>query len=355
MSLLQRIEKWVSRPIVRTAYAMGLTGLIVFSVLVWVGGGPARQYSAQAAVKVVGPVKTPGQAREIVEEMSAAVHGQMRLWCNQVAPAALTWDIGQSGGQPCLRVRIDVIAPSTGAACATANAAALEVLKTGRSVLAEQEGARQRRRLEAALEEARHYETKARHAVDSLTAQNKEPGPPSRAQPGKAAELIAEFNEAAARRQQAEMALRLAEPMVSPGRWESYRAQVVARSSGRPTVASTVWILVVSGGIACLIGGWIVSGRLYRVWASAREVENSLQIPVMASLSQHQVNPHVPRIRNRRRLLDGWITGCEFGLAITLLLIVIFAAMGNQASEDLVRDPLAMLAQRFTPVSYGTP
>ena len=63
MSLLQRIEKWVSGPVVRTAYAMGLTGLVVFSVLVWVGGGPARQYTAQAAVKVVGPVKTAGQAR----------------------------------------------------------------------------------------------------------------------------------------------------------------------------------------------------------------------------------------------------------------------------------------------------
>lgn len=355
MSLLQRIEKWVSRPVVRTAYAMGLTGLVVFSVLVWVGGGPARQYTAQAAVKVVGPVKTAGQAREIVGEMSAAVHGQMRLWCNQVAPAALAWDIGQSGGQPCLRVRIEVIAPSTGAACATANAAALEVLKAGRDVLAAQEGARQRRRLEAALEEARHYETKARHAVDSLTAQNEEPEPPSRVQSGTAAELTAEFDEATTRRQQAEMALRLTKPMVSPGRWESHRAQVVARSSGRPTVVSTVWTLVVSVGIACLIGVWIVSGRLYRVWASAREVEKSLQMPVLASLSQHQMNPIVPQIQNRRRMLDGWITGCEFGLAITLLIIVIFAAMGNHASADLVRDPLAMLAQRFTPVSYGTP
>ena len=118
---------------------------------------------------------------------------------------------------------------------------------------------------------------------------------------------------------------------------------------------STVWTLVVSVGIACLIGVWIVSGRLYRVWASAREVEKALQMPVLASLSQHQMNPIVPQIQNRRRMLDGWITGCEFGLAITLLIIVIFAAMGNHASADLVRDPLAMLAQRFTPVSYGTP
>ena len=39
-------------------------------ILVWGGGGPARQYTAQAAVTVVGPVKTPGQAREIVEEIS---------------------------------------------------------------------------------------------------------------------------------------------------------------------------------------------------------------------------------------------------------------------------------------------
>ena len=188
MSLVQRVEKWLSQPVLRTAYAMGLTGLVVFSVLVWVRGGPARQYTAQATVKVVGAVKTPGQAREIVGEMSAAVHGQMRLWRNEVAPASLRWNISQSSGQSCLRVTIDVTAPSTGAACATANAAALEVLKTGRRMLVAQEGAIQRRRLESALDEARHYETKARHAVDSLTPQTDEPGLPSRDQPGTVAE-----------------------------------------------------------------------------------------------------------------------------------------------------------------------
>ncbi|MEE3371437.1 MAG: hypothetical protein VX346_19040 [Planctomycetota bacterium] len=351
MSLVQCIEQWVSRPVFRTAYAMGLTGLVVFSVLVWVRGGPARQYTAQAAVKLAGPVNTSGQAREIVDEMSAAVHDQMRLWCNQVAPAVLAWDIGERGGQAVLRVTIDVTAPSTGAACATANAAALEVLKTGRRILAAQEGARQRRRLESALEEARHYETKARHAVDPLTAKTEDLGSGSRDQLG----TVAELDAALSRRQQAEMALRLAAPMISRGRWASQRAQVVARSSGRPTVATTVWTLVSAVGVACLIGTWIVRGRLYRVWTSAREVESSLQTPVLASLSRHEVNPLVPRIQSWRRVLDGWITGCEFGIAIILLLIVIFAAMGNQASADLVRDPLAMLAQRFTPVSYGTP
>ena len=384
MSLVQRVEKWLSQPVLRTAYAMGLTGLVVFSVLVWVRGGPARQYTAQAAVKAVGAIKTPGQAREIVGEMSAAVHGQMRLWRNEVAPAALRWNISQSSGQSCLRVTIDVTAPSTGAACATANAAALEVLKTGRRMLVAQEGARQRRRLESALDEARHYETKARHAVDSLTPQTDEPGLPSRDQPGAVAEsgagksgsesvatangdpavrdpggeaaaLNAELDDAVTRRQQAEMALRLAEPIGSPGRWQSHRAQVIARSSGRPTAATTVWILVASIGVACMIGAWIVRGRVYRVWVTAQEVESSLQLPVLASLTQHDKNPLVPRIQNRRRMIDGWITGCEFGIAIALLLIVIFAAMGNQASADLVRDPLAMLAQRFTPVSYGIP
>lgn len=384
MSLVQRVEKWLSQPVLRTAYAMGLTGLVVFSVLVWVRGGPARQYTARAAVKAVGAIKTPGQAREIVGEMSAAVHGQMRLWRNEVAPAALRWNISQSSGQSCLRVTIDVTAPSTGAACATANAAALEVLKTGRRMLVAQEGARQRRRLESALDEARHYETKARHAVDSLTPQTDEPGLPSRDQPGTVAEsgagksgsesvatangdpsvrdpggdavaLNAELDDAMTRRQQAEMALRLAEPIGSPGRWQSHRAQVIARSSGRPTVATTVWILVASIGVACVIGAWIVRGRVYRVWVTAQEVESSLQLPVLASLTQHDKNPLVPRIQNRRRMIDGWITGCEFGITIALLLIVIFAAMGNQASADLVRDPLAMLAQRFTPVSYGIP
>ena len=384
MSLVQRVEKWLSQPVLRTAYAMGLTGLVVFSVLVWVRGGPARQYTAQAAVKAVGAIKTPGQAREIVGEMSAAVHGQMRLWRNEVAPAALRWNISQSSGQSCLRVTIEVTAPSTGAACATANAAALEVLKTGRRMLVAQEGARQRRRLESALDEARHYETKARHAVDSLTPQTDEPGLPSRDQPstvaesgadksgsesvatangdpvvrdpgGEAAALNAELDDAMTRRQQAEMALRLAEPIGSPGRWQRHRAQVVARSSGRPTVATTVWILVASIGVACMIGAWIVRGRVYRVWVTAQEVESSLQLPVLASLTQHDKNRLVPRIQNRRRMIDGWITGCEFGIAIALLLIVIFAAMGNQASADLVRDPLAMLAQRFTPVSYGIP
>ena len=384
MSLVQRVEKWLSQPVLRTAYAMVLTGLVVFSVLVWVRGGPARQYTAQAAVKAVGAIKTPGQAREIVGEMSAAVHGQMRLWRNEVAPAALRWNISQSSGQSCLRVTIDVTAPSTGAACATANAAALEVLKTGRRMLVAQEGARQRRRLESALDEARHYETKARHAVDSLTPQTDEPGLPSRDQPGAVAEsgagksgsesvatangdpavrdpggeaaaLNAELDDAVTRRQQAEMALRLAEPIGSPGRWQSHRAQVIARSSGRPTAATTVWILVASIGVACMIGAWIVRGRVYRVWVTAQEVESSLQLPVLASLTQHDKNPLVPRIQNRRRMIDGWITGCEFGIAIALLLIVIFAAMGNQASADLVRDPLAMLAQRFTPVSYGIP
>ena len=384
MSIVQRVEKWLAQPVLRTAYAMGLTGLVVFSVLVWVRGGPARQYTAQATVKVVGAVKTAGQAREIVGEMSAAVHGQMRLWRNEVAPAALRWNISQSSGQSCLRVTIDVTAPSTGAACATANAAALEVLKTGRRMLVAQEGARQRRRLESALDEARHYETKARHAVDSLTPQTDEPGLPSRDQPstvaesgagksgsksvatangdpvvrdpgGEAAALNAELDDAMTRRQQAEMALRLAAPIGSPGRWQSHRAQVVARSSGRPTVATTVWILVASIGVACMIGAWIVRGRVYRVWVTAQEVESSLQLPVLASLTQHDKHPLVPRIQNRRRMIDGWITGCEFGIAIALLLIVIFAAMGNQASADLVRDPLAMLAQRFTPVSYGIP
>ncbi len=384
MSLVQRVEKWLSQPVLRTAYAMGLTGLVVFSVLVWVRGGPARQYTAQAAVKAVGAIKTPGQAREIVGEMSAAVHGQMRLWRNEVAPAALRWNISQSSGQSCLRVTIDVTAPSTGAACATANAAALEVLKTGRRMLVAQEGARQRRRLESALDEARHYETKARHAVDSLTPQTDEPGLPSRDQPGTVAEsgagksgsesvatvngdpavrdpggeaaaLNAGLDDAMTRRQQAEMALRLAAPIGSPGRWQSHRAQVIARSSGRPTVATTVWILVASIGVACMIGAWIVRGRVYRVWVTAQEVESSLQLPVLASLTQHDKNPLVPRIQNRRRMIDGWITGCEFGIAIALLLIVLFAAMGNQASAALVRDPLAMLAQRFTPVSYGIP
>ena len=385
MSLVQRVEKWLSQPVLRTAYAMGLTGLVVFSVLVWVRGGPARQYTAQATVKVVGAVETPGQARKIVGEMSAAVHGQMRLWRNEVAPAALGWNISQSGGQSCLHVTIDMTAPSTGAACATANAGALEVLKTGRRMLAAHQGARQRRRLESALDEARHYETKARHAVDSLTPQTDEPVLPLRDQPGttvaesragkpesdgvatangdpamrvpggEAAALNAELDDATTRRQQAEMALRLAEPIATPGRWQSHRAQVVARSSGRPTVATTVWILVASIGVACMIGAWIVRGRVYRVWATAQEVESSLQLPVLASLAQHDNNPLVPRIQNRRRMIDGWITGCEFGIAIALLLIVIFAAMGNQASADLVRDPLAMLAQRFTPVSYGIP
>ena len=351
MSLVQCIEQWVSRPVFRTAYAMALTGLVVFSVLIWVRGGPARQYTAQAAVKLVGPVKTSGEARKIVGEMSAAVHDQMRLWCNQVAPAVLAWDIGRGGEQSVLRVTIDVTASSTGAACATANAAALEVVKTGRRVLAAQEGARQRRRLEAALEEARHYETKARHAVESLTARAEDPGSASLDQQG----MVAELDSALSRRQQAEMALRSAAPMISRGRWASQRAQVVARSSGKPTVATTVWTLVSAFGVACVIGTWIVRGRLYRVWTSAREVESSLQTPVLANLSQHDVNPLVPRIQNRRRFLDGWITGCEFGIAMILLLIVIFAAMGNQASADLVRDPLAMLAQRFTPVSYGSP
>ena len=384
MSLVQRVEKWLSQPVLRTAYAMGLTGLVVFSVLVWVRGGPARQYTAQAAVKAVGAIKTPGQAREIVGQMSAAVHGQMRLWRNEVAPAALRGNISQSSGQSCLRVTIDVTAPSTGAACATANAAALEVLKTGRRMLVAQEGARQRRRLESALDEARHYETKARHAVDSLTPQTDEPGLPSRDQPstvaesgagksgsksvatangdpvvrdpgGEAAALNAELDDAMTRRQQAEMALRLAEPIGSPGRWQSHRAQVIARSSGRPTAATTVWILVASIGVACMIGAWIVRGRVYRVWVTTQEVESSLQLPVLASLTQHDKHPLVPRIQNRRRMIDGWITGCEFGIAIALLLIVIFAAMGTQASADLVRDPLAMLAQRFTPVSYGIP
>ena len=126
-------------------------------------------------------------------------------------------------------------------------------------------------------------------------------------------------------------------------------------SSGRPTVATTVWILVASIGVACMIGAWIVRGRVYRVWVTAQEGESSLQLPVGASLTQHDKTPLVPRIQNRRRMIDGWITGCEFGIAIALLLIVIFAALGNQASADLVRDPLAMLAQRFTPVSYGIP
>ena len=384
MSIVQRVEKWMAQPVLRTAYAMGLTGLVVFSVLVWVRGGPARQYTAQATVKVVGAVKTAGQAREIVGEMSAAVHGQMRLWRNEVAPAALGWDLSQRDGPSCLRVTIDVTAASTGAACATANAGALEVLKTGRRVLAAHEGARQRRRLEAALDEARHYETKARHAVDSLMPQTDElvlssrdqPGTVAESKPGKSesdgmttangdpamrvsggesAALNAELGDAMTRRQQAEMALRLAEPIASPGRWQSQRAQVVARSSGRPTVATTVWTLTASIGVACMLGAWIVSGRVYRVWATAQEVESSLQLPVLASLTQHDNNRLVPRIQNRRRMIDGWIAGCEFGIAIALLLIVIFAAMGNQASADLVRDPLAMLAQRFTPVSYGIP
>ena len=384
MPIVHRIEQWVSRPVFRTAYAMGLTGLVVFFVLVWVRGGPARQYTAQASVAVVGPVKSVGQGQEIVAEMSSAVHRQMRLWCKQVAPAALAWDVVQRGAQSRLCVWIDVTAPSTGAACATANAAALEALKTGKSALAVEESARQRRRLESALAETRHYETKARHAFESLSTNTGTP-PASQDRVGAgeqsplAAEesgtgegsmlgadvarsvdaeyrmLAAELDKGTARRKQAELALRLAEPTVAPGRWESYRARVIARSSGRPTVVTTLWTLLFSAGVACVIGTWIVRGRLYRVWASAREVEIAFQTPMLARLSRPETNPLVPAIQNRRRMLDGWITGCEFGLAITLLVIVIFAAMGNHASADLVRDPLAMLAQRFAPVSYGTP
>ena len=377
---------------------MGLTGLVVFSAVLLVRGAPTRRYTARSTVAVVGPAMSVGQARRMSGTMGAAVHRQMRRRSNHAAPASLAWKVGPVNGHVGLRVQIDATGASPGEACAKSNAAALEALKVGRHGLADIEHAAERRRREWAVDEARHYETRARHSLETLnvgqhasaallgsttvveqTPTGEHLRAPADADPpgevlsttaargahehpsgdavddGRTRALAAELRTATSRREQAETAVRLAGRPNSTSRWNSQPAQVVGKSSGRPTVATTMWALFVSVGVASLIGVWIVRRGIYRVWTSAHDVAQTIGIPVLAVLSRGTASESQVAAQRRRRALDTWITGCEFGLAIIFVLVLIAGIMGNHASDDFMRDPLAMISQRFTLVSYGIP